>query len=936
MTITAATLDSTGCFLSITGTWARSIGFQADGSATAGSPAAAPFTDYALTPNGTPTLKLNVARPGFIRSGGTAVAASRPKVILGSHPKRTAVMYDPPSGRLTSSGYDALSVPANIALDEVDNGTTRTVKIVLSQPVYASDTAVTMDVLAGWRIGEATATGITVDTSSVTAVHPLVIARPAVAPLQVITGAFWFDPVIAAHYPESFQAIAAVKYTLTDGTNTTAPVWVTAATASPLYGDNFKTWGASLDPTGLYPGGSGLTAGGVINVNFDVYPWTGLIRSFSTATPSVALAISTVCQRGTPMIYNPGKTRIPDAFVVIDPINGTLSASATPVKTTLTGVGGAQQVAAASKPKDLSTAIACIRSFARTTGANINSADGATVVIPDSTAIPFDSTGPVGSAPNGATAIGTAGVGSGLTNVETWLNIVGDPTLTAAQARTRCQINGQTTIAVLRAGKLHYQNLTIHANTVEILNAQCWADNVTVDGALNSASASSPFKAAGTYAGVGTGTAPFFATNTSYLGTATGIWKNTNPMLVRNHQGDKGYGAIALIGASCPPATGVAGLIANVTNSLDPDASFDNIRYNVDCRNGGGQIPIPFFNAGTRLQQTRLAHINVLAESVVGNLTIIGSTDTPLITAAGCTGIDTTDCIWEGVSLIGDRSIFLYDEPPLNTANITASIASNVLTVTAISSSSGTGGYGVVKVGSTIAFAGSANYAVVTSLGTATVGTGTYNLTACADVASRAMFAVALNDIATLTNTATGVILRNVYQDKFFTKTDVYGAPTVALARTNANGGTALSGYAKARTGSHSFLFGVNQFNVVDGWRFQGGAVAGGSQEDRGLNFKLNPNNNSAGGNLAICLTWPKFTDDRSWFGTQAGFGDYKPAIGSPLLSMCTDANTDQDLRGVTRAALFSTGAIEGPAAIIAAFAFRRSGFVGGGVRVGL
>jgi hypothetical protein len=460
VTITAAALDPTGCFLSITGTWARSTGFQSDGSATAGSPSAAPFTDYALQANsGAPRLKLNVSRPGFIRSAGTAIAASRAKVILGSHPKRTAVMYDPPTGRLTGPGYDALSVPNNIALEEVDNGTTRTVKIVLSQPIYASDTAVTMDVLAGWRIGESSATGITVDTSAVTAVHPLVVARPAVAPLQVVTGAFWFDPLIAAHYPEGFQAVAAVKYTLTDGTNTTTPVWVIAPVASPLYGDNFKTFGASLDPTGLYPSGSGLTAGGIINVNYDVYPWTGAIRSFSTATPAVALAISTVCQRGTPMVYNPGKTRIPDAFVVIDPINGTLVVSATPVKTTL---ALAQQVTAASKPKDLSSAIACIRSFARTTATNINSADGATVVIPDSTAIPFDNTGPVGSTPNGATSIGTAGVGSGLTNVETWLNIVGDPTLTAAQARTRCQINGQTTVATLRASKLHYQNLTIH------------------------------------------------------------------------------------------------------------------------------------------------------------------------------------------------------------------------------------------------------------------------------------------------------------------------------------------------------------------------------------------------------------------------------------------------------------------------------------------
>ena len=139
MSISSASIDSTGYYLSLTGTWAKSAG-----SGAAGTASTYPFGDYSLTPDTGPKVKLNVARPGYIRSGGQASAATRAKVIPGALMMRGPVQYDPPSSVITLPTYNAAFIPNNIPLDEVDNGTTRTVRILLSQRVYAGE-GVTLD-----------------------------------------------------------------------------------------------------------------------------------------------------------------------------------------------------------------------------------------------------------------------------------------------------------------------------------------------------------------------------------------------------------------------------------------------------------------------------------------------------------------------------------------------------------------------------------------------------------------------------------------------------------------------------------------------------------------------------------------------------------------------------------------------------------------------
>ena len=61
----------------------------------------------------------------------------------------------------------------------------------------------------------------------------------------------------------------------------------------------------------------------------------------------------------------------------------------------------------------------------------------------------------------------------------------------------------------------------------------------------------------------------------------------------------------------------------------------------------------------------------------------------------------------------------------------------------------------------------------------------------------------------------------------------------------------------------------------------------------------------------ADSTTNPQFVSDRSVLGTDAGNGDYRPTVSSPLLNRVQTGNTDRDLDGSIRGAGSPAGALE-------------------------
>jgi hypothetical protein len=220
------------------------------------------FASYILDPDGTPRLTLASSHPGFIKSGGQAVAGTIARSLVGTKPLRRPI---PAAGPITP------------VIDETDlGGGVIRVRIALSEHVYATDTGVTLAVLAGWRAGESAATGIRVTNAS-TIVTPIPIMRWVLLPYGVTTGAFTVALFVASHHPVGFEPVAGVKFTATDGT-TIKTVWTTQLSTDASYGDGLRCYTATIDPATA----TALTAG-LLRIDAEVHPWLGGVRTTDPA-----------------------------------------------------------------------------------------------------------------------------------------------------------------------------------------------------------------------------------------------------------------------------------------------------------------------------------------------------------------------------------------------------------------------------------------------------------------------------------------------------------------------------------------------------------------------------------------------------------------------------------------------------------------------------
>ena len=424
------------------------------------------FASYALDPEGTPRLTLAGSHPGFDVAGGVAVAnPAKPRGWVATKPVRKPAV-------VSNAGVLDAAV-----IDETDlGGGSVRVRLALSKRVYATDANLTLAALAGWRAGEAAASGIAVTNGS-TQVAPVPIHRWADVPYQLRRGAFDLELLVFGFAPAGTQPVAGVKFTVTDGT-TVKTYWSTALSTSTQYGDALRCHRVTVDATGL--------TAGLLRCDAEVYPWVGAVRTTDPAgmrsmSGLTIAAFSAKAQAPFTVAWDPAATRYTRAAVYVDYVNGTATPSAAMVGTGATdasALAAAKAVAPAARAKDIATAVEAIfkanRSYGAgngqpSTGGGFWIIDGAQIVL----------------APHvHAGGYGAAGGTFGTSSNETWAQIVGDPTDPNPRANCilRTSLANQTNDN--RLSRAQFKDLTIEAGYYlsRFIN-YWWLDNVEVRGA---------------------------------------------------------------------------------------------------------------------------------------------------------------------------------------------------------------------------------------------------------------------------------------------------------------------------------------------------------------------------------------------------------------------------------------------------------------------
>ncbi|KAB7648178.1 hypothetical protein [Polymorphobacter fuscus] len=415
--------------------------------------AAAPggFASYVFDVDGTPRMTLASSHAGFVKSGGQAVAGTLARTLWGTRPLRLPVNPASPTAQV---------------IDEVDlGGGAIQVRIALTEHVYATDTGLSLSVLAGWRAGEAAAADIAVTNDSTTAA-PIPIMRWALLPYGTTGGAFTLALFVASHHPVGLEPVAGVRFTATDGTRVKS-VWTTQLSTDTSLGDGLRCYTAVIDPAAA----TGLTAG-LLRCDAEVYPWLGAMR---TTDPAGTRAMTTLRTDGygvaaeSPWVigHDPAGTRYGSQFAFVDPVNGTAVATAAMVQPTL---AAARALAPAARPATINTAIQAGYLANRTLpaangqAAQARSIDGLQIVLAAGTHM--------GS--------GTTAVTTGIAAAEIPLRIGGDP----ADADPRANVVIRTTAnAPQRMSRILWRNLSVEqgGNTLGA-NVYNLVDNVTFRG----------------------------------------------------------------------------------------------------------------------------------------------------------------------------------------------------------------------------------------------------------------------------------------------------------------------------------------------------------------------------------------------------------------------------------------------------------------------
>ena len=337
--------------------------------------------------------------------------------------------------------------PTTPVIDEVDNGDgTVTVRLALSSYVHVTETSLALNVLAGWRAGEAAASAAVTSASTFAAALP--IFRWADVPYQRSGGTLTLELTVFSHHPVALQPVAGVKFTVTDGT-TVKTAWATALSTSTRYGDSVRVYAVTIDGTAA----TALTAG-LLRCDAEVYPWLGAMRSTDTAGTRSMTGLTTTGygdNAASPFVvgYDPAGTRYGARVIYVDPA-GTATANAAMVKPDL---ATAKALAVASRPRDITTAVQALYlanaslAAANGQGGQTRSADAARIVLAVGT----------------HSDVGSTTITTGLTTAELPVRVEGDPD--DANPRGNCILQTAAAGRRIRGTKAALSNLTVEVNT---------------------------------------------------------------------------------------------------------------------------------------------------------------------------------------------------------------------------------------------------------------------------------------------------------------------------------------------------------------------------------------------------------------------------------------------------------------------------------------
>ena len=604
------------------------------------------FTSYELDPDGTPRLTLSSTHAGYSPVGGVAAADVKTRTLVGTKPLRKPALV-----------IGNTLQPAVIDETELGGGQIA-VRIALSQFVYASDLAPILLVLADWRTGEGAAT-IAVTNGS-TVVAPVPIFRWLDVPYQRnINGQITLTLMAFSHHPSGVAPVAAVKFTVTDGTNVKTG-WATALSSSTTYGDNTRAYAVTIDVTGA----PALTAG-LLRCDAEVYPWIGAMRPTDIAGTKSMAALGTEAFKtpaATPftVAYDPAGTRY-GGFVAIDPA-GSGSASAVTVGTTW----------AAAKAGTPAATLAVAVQAGYLANRSLPAANGQTAKARSVDGMSFGFVAGTHAAP------GNTSVTSGITADECWPNLIGDPD--DVDPRANCILQTGSSSIAPRISRWRIANMTLAVGgTSLVLSAPTywWYDNAEIRGKAGFEAATTGITSVTPAAGF----ASLFATRSRLwkYGQSAG-WKyngsGTRPLLIRGCETTRRMEAACIISNrwieyldpgvtaatadQCTAAWNSGSPIGDIGPVEDFIVAGNDLRSSNHKAWAAGQATAAA--AGTSLISIRR---NVFAGNLVERKT--ATTGYNFWAAGENETLEISYRIIEGNTTVGDRNNFGYNDPNVTT-----------------------------------------------------------------------------------------------------------------------------------------------------------------------------------------------------------------------------------------------------------------------------
>jgi hypothetical protein len=836
---------------------------------------------YDLTPDATPKVVLSSQHAGFAPSGGEAVAATLNRTLVGTKPLRVAA--EVVSGVLQAA-----------RIDETDlGGGMIRVRIALSEHIYATDTNLRLAVAAGWRTGEAAASGIVVTNNS-TIVAPIPIMRWALPQLAVVNGTFRVSLLVVSHHPNGFQPVAGVKFTVTDGT-TTKTAWTTALATDNSMSDNLRCYTLEIDPSTA----TALTAG-LLRCDAEVYPWLGSMRPTDTAgTRSMATlrADARSVNAAAPYVvgYDPAGTRYGAMFAYLDPVSGTTTAAAGMVQTTL---AGAKAVTAASRPKDINTALEAGYLFNRTLAAAngqaaiTRSIDGMKLVLAPGTH---------------ADGAGAGAVSFGVNAVEIPIRIIGDPD--DSNPRANCILQVATSRNVNRIQRVRLERLTweiggatMFTSTQETLQA----DDCLVRGRSGletdtTAPVSGTVPTAGTF--------NWQITRTRWWRTASNISAgNQRCNLLRNCEHSRFVSVFqCAVKNRFIPWTEDTSLAAIQTSAAYqgwllptlPGQAEDLILAHNDMRSIGSSVlrvsKLPAATAGTRNESVRrFAMFNNLFER-------IGAWPEAFYAIGENELMTMSYNIIEGNTFAGERSNTFYSDPPVRSLLLRGDtgVSANAIVSTAHGFANGNQVryYTTLSAPTITGLTNGTTYFVVNTAANnfqlaATLGGAPLSITAIVSTIVGQNFANLSDVNDTLNDAFVNRVAGNIF-DWLPTKHDDFQDAATSAARGDGNA------WRPQMIAAWSMLYGVCHEGNVDCSRRVGAP-----------SFPLEYSGARSVTGYTGALS-PGYTSDRSVLGTDAGGGDYTLTGASPALGRVIRGQCDRDFAGTARSAPADAGVLE-------------------------